>query len=76
MVDPGVPDWLMTSCTRAATIEWSDIPAIMRARAQSDQATAESRRVHAARLPTVALAGMRRPIWPRPFRTAVSIISG
>ncbi|MDY0959009.1 TolC family protein [Sphingomonas sp. CFBP8993] len=57
MVDPGVPDWLMTSCTRAATVEWSDIPAIMRARAQSDQATAESRRVHAARLPTVALAG-------------------
>ena len=56
-VDPDVPDWLMASCTRAATVEWADVPTIMRARAQFEQATAESRRVHAARLPTVALAG-------------------
>ncbi|WP_294237295.1 TolC family protein [uncultured Sphingomonas sp.] len=56
-VDPGVPDWLMASCTRATTVEWADVPAIMRARAQYEQASAESRRVHAARLPTVALAG-------------------
>ncbi|WP_257575412.1 TolC family protein [Sphingomonas sanguinis] len=56
-VDPAVPDWLMASCTRATTVEWADIPAIMRARAQYEQASAESRRVHAARLPTVALAG-------------------
>ena len=56
-VDPGVPDWLMTSCTRATTVEWADIPAIMRARAQYEQASAESRRVRAARLPTIALAG-------------------
>ncbi|WP_322964422.1 TolC family protein [Sphingomonas fuzhouensis] len=57
VVDPNVPDWLMTSCTRAATVEWADVPAIMRARAQYEQASAESRRVHAARLPTIALAG-------------------
>lgn len=57
VVDPGAPDWLMGSCIRAGTVEWTDVPAIMRARAQYEQASAESRRVHAARLPTIALAG-------------------
>ncbi|GAA3263712.1 hypothetical protein GCM10020258_29390 [Sphingomonas yabuuchiae] len=75
-VDPAVPDWLMASCTRAATVEWADIPAIMRARAQYEQASAESRRVHAARLPTIALAGDAATDVASPFPTAAFTISG
>ncbi|MDR6145670.1 adhesin transport system outer membrane protein [Sphingomonas sp. SORGH_AS870] len=56
-VDPQVPDWLLRSCGRAMTVDWADVPAIMRARAQYEQATAEARRAHAGRLPTIALAG-------------------
>jgi len=56
-VDPQVPDWLLRSCGRAMTVDWADVPAIMRARAQYEQATAEARRTHAGRLPTIALAG-------------------
>ncbi|EGI54397.1 outer membrane efflux family protein [Sphingomonas sp. S17] len=57
VVDPDVPDWLMRSCTQATQVDWADIPVIMRAKAQYEQATAEQRRARANRLPTIALAG-------------------
>lgn len=57
IVDPDVPDWLMRSCRQATQVDWADIPVIMRAKAQYEQATAEQRRARANRLPTVALAG-------------------
>jgi adhesin transport system outer membrane protein len=55
-VDPDVPEWLMRSCARG-TPDWATVPAVMRAEAQRQQATAELRRSRADRLPTVALAG-------------------
>lgn len=57
IVDPDVPDWLMRSCAQASQVDWADIPVVMRAKAQYEQATAEQRRARANRLPTIALAG-------------------
>lgn len=57
IVDPDVPDWLMRSCAKATQVDWADVPMIMRAKAQYEQATAEQRRARANRLPTIALAG-------------------
>lgn len=52
----GVPDWLMQSCVRSPA-NWKDVPAVMLADAQREQAAAQQRRARADRLPTLSLAG-------------------
>jgi adhesin transport system outer membrane protein len=55
-VTDGVPDWLMQSCVRPPQ-DWKNVPAVMLAEAQRDQAAAQQRRARADRMPTLALAG-------------------
>lgn len=55
-VDSGVPDWLDRSCARGP-IDWNNVPAVMLADAQKEQAAANLKRARADRLPTLALAG-------------------
>ena len=53
-VDADVPGWLMAACRQTPT-DWNDVPAVMVAEAQKDQAVAELRRRKADQLPTISI---------------------
>lgn len=65
-VEADVPAWLMQACSRGAG-DIGTVPAVMRADALRDQATAELNRSRADRLPTLALAGDAVPNIASPF---------
>ncbi|WP_246171644.1 TolC family protein [Sphingobium limneticum] len=55
-VDEEVPGWLMAAC-RQSPPDWDDVPAVMVAEAQKDQAVADLKRRKAEQLPTISIGG-------------------
>ncbi|MEC3950785.1 TolC family protein [Sphingobium sp. HWE2-09] len=55
-VDADVPGWLMAAC-RQPPPDWDDVPAVMVADAQRDQAVADLKRRKAEQWPTVSIGG-------------------
>ena len=55
-VDADVPGWLMAAC-RQPPPDWDDVPAVMVADAQRDQAVADLKRRKAEQWPTISIGG-------------------
>ncbi|WP_420144569.1 TolC family protein [Sphingobium sp.] len=55
-VEVDAPGWLMAAC-RQPPPDWDDVPAVMVAEAQRDQAAADLRRRKAEQLPTISVGG-------------------
>ena len=55
-VEVDAPGWLMAAC-RQPPPDWDDVPAVMVAEAQKDEATADLRRQKAEQWPTISIGG-------------------
>jgi adhesin transport system outer membrane protein len=65
-VDGGVPTWLPQACDRGEPV-WADVPAVMRARAERDEALAGLNRSKAEGMPTVSLGAGSSTALSDPF---------